>query len=230
METVDIAPGCAAALGDCSALLASLPRGCADMALTDPPYGIGYRSNRRKDGAHRRRIAGDNDLGAVRAASRQLYRVLKPDSALFMFADRNRQGEVCEILQRVGFRIKNRIVWDKGNHTAGDCRGAFGFRYEILILAVKGRPLIRGKRHDDIWRFPRVAGARLAHQNEKPVALLAQAIESMSEPGDLVVDPFMGSGSTGEACALTGRRFLGCEIDPRYYGPACERLARAFAG
>ena len=65
-------------------------------------------------GAHRRRIAGDNDLGAVRAALRQLYRVLKPDSALFMFADRDRQGEVCEILQRIGFRVKNRIVWDKG--------------------------------------------------------------------------------------------------------------------
>lgn len=230
METAYIAPGCAVSLGDCRELLARMPGGSADMALTDPPYGIGYRSNRRKDGAHRNRIAGDNDLGAVRAASRQLHRVLKPDSALFMFADRDRQGEVCEILRRAGFRIKNRIVWDKGNHTAGDCRGAFGFRYEILILAVKGRPLIRGERHDDIWRFPRVAGQKLVHQNEKPVALLERAIESMSDPGDLVIDPFLGSGSTGEACALAGRRFLGCEIDPRYYGPACERLRRAFAG
>lgn len=230
METAYIAPSCAVSLGDCRELLARMPGGSADMALTDPPYGIGYRSNRRKDGAHRNRIAGDNNLGAVRAASRQLHRVLKPDSALFMFADRDRQGEVCEILQRVGFRVKNRIVWDKGNHTAGDCRGAFGFRYEILILAVKGRPLIRGERHDDIWRFPRVAGQKLVHQNEKPVALLERAIESMSDPGDLVIDPFMGSGSTGEACALAGRRFLGCEIDPRYYGPACERLRRAFAG
>lgn len=230
MDIEEIAPGCTAVLGDCRELLASMPDGSAGMALTDPPYGIGYRSNRRKDGAHRRPIAGDGDLGAVRAASRQLYRVLKPDSALFMFADRDRQGEVAEILRRVGFRIKNRIVWDKGNHTAGDCRGAFGFRYEIIILAVKGRPLIRGKRHDDIWRFPRVAGQKLMHQNEKPVALLAQAIESMSDPGDLVLDPFMGSGSCGEACALTGRRFLGCELDPRYHGPACERLRAAFAG
>lgn len=59
--------------------------------------------------------------------------------------------------------------------------------------------------------------------------LLVQAIESFSDPGALVLDPFMGSGSCGEACALTGRRFLGCEVDPRYFGPAVERLRAANA-
>lgn len=229
MDHIAIAPGCDAVLGDCIELLEALPDESIDLVLTDPPYGINYRSSRRKDGAHRRPIANDNDLNMVRRAAARIHRVLKPDSALYMFADRNRQDEAARILARAGFRIKNRIVWDKGHHTAGDCRGAFGFRYEVLLLAAKGRPLIRGKRHSDIWRFPRVAGQRLAHQNEKPVPLLVQAIESFSDPGALVLDPFMGSGSCGEACALTGRRFLGCEVDPRYFGPAVERLRAANA-
>ncbi len=229
MEHIEVAPGCDAVMGDCIELLDRLPAESVDLALTDPPYGIGYRSNRRKDGAHRRQIANDSDLNIVHRSARRIHRVLKPDSALYMFADRNRQDEVAAVLARAGFRVKNRIIWDKGNHTAGDCRGAFGFRYEILFLAVKGRPLIRGKRHDDIWRFPRVPGQKLAHQNEKPVPLLVQAIEAFSDPGALVIDPFMGSGSTGEACALTGRRFLGCELDPRYFGPTVERLRAANA-
>lgn len=228
MDHIAIAPGCDAVLGDCSELLDALPDGIIDLALTDPPYGIGYRSNRRRDGAHRQPIKGDESLAAVARSARRLHRVLKPDSALFMFADRNRQDAVARILERAGFLVKNRIIWDKGVHTAGDCRGAFGFRYEVLFLAAKGRPLIRGKRHADIWRFPRVPGQRIVHQNQKPVPLLVQAIESMSDPGALVLDPFMGSGSTGEACAQTGRRFLGCEIDRRYFDPACERLRGSF--
>ena len=227
MENINISHGCDVALGDCIELLDALPDSSVGMVLTDPPYGISYSSRRRKDHAFERPIANDSDLGIVHQAARRLHRVLKPDSALFMFASPLKQDAVAAILQRAGFRIKNRIVWDKGVHTAGDCRGAFGYRYELLFLAVKGRPLIRGKRHSDVWRFPRVANQRLVHQNEKPVPLLVQAVESFSDPGSLVLDPFMGSGSCGQACVETGRRFLGCEIDPRYFEPACDRLRRA---
>lgn len=228
MEMIGIAGGCDVVLGDCIELLDALPDESVDLALTDPPYGIGYSSRRRKDGSFSRQIANDESLNVVARSSRRLYRVLKPDSALYLFASPRRQDAVAVILERAGFRVKNRIVWDKGIHTTGDCRGAFGYRYEILFLAAKGRPLIRGKRHSDVWRFPRVVSQRMAHQNEKPVPLLVQAVESFSDPGALVLDPFMGSGSTGEACAETGRAFLGCELDPRYFGPACERLRGAF--
>lgn len=224
MERIEIHPGCTAVQGDCIELLDSLPDASIDMVLTDPPYGISYSSRRRKDHAFERPIANDENLNIVHKSARRLYRVLKPDSALFMFASPLKQDAVAVILQKAGFRIKNRIVWDKGVHTAGDCRGAFGYRYELLFLAVKGRPLIRGKRHSDIWRFPRVTSQRLAHQNEKPVPLLVQAIESFSDRGGLVLDPFMGSGSTGQACVETERQFLGCEIDPEYFEPACNRL------
>lgn len=230
MDRIEVAAGCDAVLGDCTELYGAIPDESVDMVLTDPPYGIGYSSRRRKDGSFARPIANDESLSAVARSAHHLHRILKPDSALYLFASPRKQDAVAFILERAGFRIKNRIIWDKGIHTAGDCRGAFGYRYEVLFFAAKGRPLIRGKRHPDVWRFPRVASQRMAHQNEKPVPLLVQAVESFTDPGALVLDPFMGSGSCGEACALTGRRFVGCEIDPRYFGPAVERLRAAHAG
>lgn len=229
MEHIEITTGCDAILGDCTELYRAIPDESVNMALTDPPYGIGYSSRRRKDGSFSRPIANDESLGIVARSARHLHRILKPDSALYLFASPRKQDAVAIILGRAGFVVKNRIVWDKGHHTAGDCRGAFGYRYEILFLAAKGRPLIRGKRHADVWRFPRVANAHMIHQNEKPTPLLVQAVESFTDPGAIVLDPFMGSGSCGEACAITGRRFLGCELDPRYFEPACERLRRAHA-
>lgn len=230
MDRIEVAAGCDAVLGDCAELYGAIPDESVDMVLTDPPYGIGYSSRRRKDGSFARPIANDESLSVVARSARHLHRILKPDSALYLFASPRKQDAVAVILERAGFRIKNRIIWDKGIHTAGDCRGAFGYRYEVLFFAAKGRPLIRGKRHPDVWRFPRVASHRMAHQNEKPVPLLVQAVESFTDLGALVLDPFMGSGSTGEACALAGRRFVGCEINPRYFGPAVERLRAAHAG
>lgn len=228
MKHVEIAKNCDAVLGDCTELYRQIPSNSIDMVLTDPPYGIGYSSKRRRDGSFSRPIANDESLNIVARSAKHLCRILKPDSALYLFASPRKQDAVAVILERAGFRIKNRIIWDKGIHTAGDCRGAFGYRYEILFFAAKGRPLIRGKRHPDIWRAPRVASQKMTHQNEKPVQLLVQAVESFTDPGDIVFDPFMGSGSAGEACAKTNRHFVGCEIDPRYFEPACERLQRSF--
>nr|WP_305118130.1 site-specific DNA-methyltransferase [uncultured Adlercreutzia sp.] len=87
-----------------------------------------------------------------------------------------------------------------------------------------------------MWRHMRVSADKLHHQNEKPVPLLEQAVLSMSDPGDTVLDPFMGSGSTGVACLNCGRDFVGCEIDPGYFDVARDRLdaesaqGRMFAG
>lgn len=93
-------------------------------------------------------------------------------------------------------------------------------------MATKGDPVIRGKRHSDLWRYPRVSPEKLVHQNQKPVELLERAILSMSDVGDVVLDPFMGSGSTGVACLNTGRNFVGIELDEGYYRIARERLER----
>lgn len=203
-----------------------MPDASIDMVLTDPPYGIAYKTGMRHDRGHRfcREIEGDRDLSALAGAAPEMYRVLRDDSAAMVFCDSGRQDEAVAVMEGAGFRAVNRIVWDKGSHTMGDLSHAFGKRYEVLLYLAKGSPEIRGRRWPDVWRFPKVPASRLTHQNEKPVPLLARAVESLTDPGATVLDPFMGSGSTGQACAETGRAFIGCEVDPWYYGAAERRL------
>ena len=205
--------------------MAELDDGSVDLVVTDPPYGKAIKMNRRK---HKDKlcemIANDDSLNIVRHCIPELYRILKPNSACFMFMSQNKIAEVEPMLTDAGFKIKNRIVWDKMNHGVGDLKGSFGSQWEVIFLAVKGRPLIRGKRFNDIWRFPRIASQKMLHMNQKPVELLERVITSFSDESDLVFDPFMGSGSTGEVCRNTNRRFIGCEIDPYFAKVARQRL------
>lgn len=214
-----------ARLGDCREILGKIEDESVDIVLTDPPYGINYATSRRSQ-PHRfdHEIANDKDLSMLEAVIPDLYRVLRPDTACFVFCSWKRLGEACQIIRGGGFNVKNNIIWDKGNTTAGDLAGAYGYQYEVIIFAAKGSPKIRGKRHSDIWRFPRVSPEKLIHQNEKPVPLLERMIASFSDEAAMVVDPFMGSGSTGVACLNMGRSFIGCEIDEGYYEIAKRRL------
>lgn len=210
---------------DCMDFMAELEDSSVDLVVTDPPYGKGIKMNRRK---HKDKlcemIANDDSLNIVRQCIPELYRILKPNSACFMFMSQNKITEVEPMLTDAGFKIKNRIIWDKCVHGVGDLRGSFGSQWEVVFLAVKGRPLIRGKRFNDIWRFPRISSQKMLHMNQKPVELLERMITSFSDEDNLVFDPFTGSGSTGEACANTNRRFIGCEIDPYFANVARQRL------
>lgn len=219
--------GCLVYHGDCVEAMSMMPDGFVDIVVTDPPYGVSYKTSKRKDKGHRfcREIENDSDLSALADAAPEMFRVLKDDSACFAFCAWKRQDEAAGILESCGFDVRNRIIWDKGHHTAGDLTGAFGYQYEVILFAVKGKPTIRGKRHSDVWRCPSVPSDRLLHQNEKPIFLLERAILSMSDEGCVVLDPFMGSGSTGAACSHCGREFIGCEVDDGYYEVALGRLS-----
>ena len=210
---------------DCMEFMAELDDGSADLVVTDPPYGKAIKMNRRRNKDKLcEMIANDDSLDIVRRCIPELYRVLKPNSAMFMFMSPNKITEVEPWLIEAGFKIKNLIVWDKMNHGVGDLRGSFGSQWEAVFLAVKGRPLIRGKRWSDVWQYPRISRSQMLHMNQKPVEMLERMILSFSNVGDTVFDPFMGSGSTGVACQQTNREFIGCEIDPYYFEVASTRL------
>lgn len=134
-----------------------------------------------------------------------------------------------ELIELVGFNIKNQIVWVKNNHTAGDLKAQYGQKYEVLIYANKGRAEINGKRLTDVWEFNRVAGPALVHQNQKPVDLLEQCLIKSSKEGDIVLDGFMGSGSTAIACLKNKRNFIGFELDKDYYKISLDRIDDYFA-
>lgn len=115
------------------------------------------------------------------------------------------------------FKFKNILIWVKNNWTAGDLKGAYAKQTEYIIYAVKGRHILNGRRDSDVLFYPRVAGKKQLHQNQKPVELLEYLIKKSSNTGDLVFDPFLGSGSTGVACLNLNRKFIGIELDEEYF-------------
>jgi site-specific DNA-methyltransferase (adenine-specific) len=130
-----------------------------------------------------------------------------------------------DAVRAAGLELKTPIFWDKLNHTSGDLEGDFGAQVEIFIFAHKGRHKLRGRRLANLWRIPRDPAGE--HPTPKPVALMERMVACSTDDGGLVLDPFMGSGSTGVACANLGRRFIGIEIDPAYFDIAARRIEDA---
>ena len=100
----------------------------------------------------------------------------------------------------------------------------YGKQTELILYLNNGRCKLNGKRDQDVWYYNRVAGNNQFHQNEKPVDMMCHIIEKSSDPGDLILDPFIGSGTTAVACIRTGRQFIGMEISPEYCAIANKRI------
>ena len=107
----------------------------------------------------------------------------------------------------------------------GDLKGDFAPKVEFILFLHKGRRLINGKRDPNILKFARTGNVN--HPTEKPVDLCEYLISKFSESGDVILDPFMGSGTTGVACINTGRDFLGIELDKEYFEIASNRIKEA---
>lgn len=214
---------------DCIQGMQELPPECVDLIVSDPPYLISYKTKRRKDKTHEfcTVIQNDDNPDLIRDYITECYRILKPDSAAYIFTSERTLQVFKDAATDAGFKIKNTIIWAKNEWTAGDLYGAFGFQYEVILLLNKGRALLQDKRTGDVWQIPRVPNNKLIHQNQKPVALIERCISYHSKPGDIVFDGFMGSGTTAIAARNLGRRFLGFEIEPKYFDIIVERLSEA---
>lgn len=197
----------------------SIPDESVDLILTDPPYGMQYRSPK-----WRRPMVGDDNLAWFEPMIQEAYRVLKPNSHIYLFCNDHGLCTFREKLQEAGFKVKRLLVWVKDQHTSGDLRGDYASRTEFILFAQKGRRLLNGKRDTNVLFFKR-AGKKRVHPTEKPEDLLRFLIEKSSSPGDLVLDPFAGSGTTCRAAKDLGRRYLGIEIDPYYAALARLRVA-----
>ena len=109
-------------------------------------------------------------------------------------------------------------------HGMGDTKAAFAPSHENIVFAVKGKYSFPGSRPKDLVTFPKINSSKMVHPTEKPVGLLANLISSVTKPGDLILDPFAGSGSTLVAAKKTGRRFIGIELDDDYFVTAQRRI------
>jgi len=205
--------------GDCRAILRQLPDESVDLLLTDPPYGMRYRA--KKWG---RTMQGDNDVSWFRPVIRECYRVLRPDTHAYIFCNEYGLATFRAEMAAAGFKVKRLLVWVKDQHTAGDLRGDYANRTEFLLFGHKGRRFLSGHRDANVLFFKRAGRERL-HPTEKPEEMLRYLIQKSSATGELVLDPFAGSGTTCRAAKDLGRRFLGIEIEPTYTEIARRRAA-----
>ena len=212
--------------GDCLELMKDIQNESIDLVVTDPPYLIKYKTSRRKDKKHDfcSEILNDDNYDLISNYIKECYRIMKNNSAMYMFCNCNKVDYFKQELEKAGFKIKNMIIWVKNNWTAGDLKAQFGKQYEIIFLVNKGRCMFNGKRITDVWNFDRVSGAKQLHQNQKPVNLLEQCILKHSKENDVIFDGFMGSGSTGVACKHLNRNFIGIELDEKYFEIAKKRI------
>lgn len=195
------------------------------VIVADPPYGIAYHSNHYVGKNPHAPVARDWNFKIAPFLS-AAGTALRDGGALYLFT-RWDVYPLWAAAVRPPLSLKNCIVWKKDNWSAGDLAGDFGNQYEMLMMIVKGRHQRRGHRWSNVWDFPRVPAKTMLMPTQKPVALVQRVIEASSDAGDLVVDPFCGSGTTGEAALSCGRRVILGDIDPAMVRIACARLRLA---
>lgn len=213
--------------GSCFDLMRELPDNSVDLALTDPPYGIDYQSNRRTAREKLPKFANDVSLEWVPDWVDEMYRVLKDNTHFYCFTRFDTYPVFySEIARR--FDVKNCLIWVKNNHGSGDLNGSYAPQYEMIIFGTKGKRHLNGRRDADVMDCDNVPSAQRFHSTQKPVELLRVLIEKSSDPGDLVLDPFAGTGSCGLACKAAShhdgdgheRNFLLFELNPEFVSKA----------
>jgi DNA modification methylase len=193
-------------------LLRSLKPETVQTIIADPPGGLTFPSSWREGGFE------------PRAFLQASFEALLEGGALYLFT-RWESYPMWLGLVPEGLELKNNIVWVTNNWSAGDLAGNFGDQYETILFFTKGRHRRRGRRWSNVWQFPRVLPKKLRVPAEKPVDLVARIIEASAIAGDLVVDPYCGSGTTGEALQrFRGIRGVLGDLDPKMVRMTCERI------
>jgi DNA modification methylase len=224
MQKVTI-QNCTVYQGDCMDVLAEIPPGSIDLALTDPPFGISFVPNHRTITAIPEMLANDEKPHLEFVSP--IVRTVKNGGAVYLCTRFDVSAQWVAALESTGVKVKNPIFWVKNLPSQGDVFGDRGNCVEIILFAhVGGRHLLRGKRETNAWMIPRPEVS--IHPTPKPVELIRRLILASSDPGDTVIDPFLGSGTTAVACALTGRHCIGVELESRYFDLSCDRIERAY--
>ena len=240
--------------GDCIAAMEALPEASVDLVFADPPYNLRLKgelrrpNNSRVDGVEEDwdRFASLSEYDEfTRAWLGAARRVLKPDGALWTIGSYHNIYRLGAALQDLGFWLLNEVVWRKSNPMPNFRGRRFTNAHETLIWAAHSektryvfnydalKALNDGLQMRSDWHLPICTGqerlkqaGRKLHPTQKPEALLHRVILASSRPGDLVLDPFFGTGTTGAVARRLRRRWIGIERDEAYAAAAAERIRR----
>ncbi|MAS14641.1 MAG: DNA methylase [Nitratireductor sp.] len=199
---------------DCIQAMRSFDRGSVNFILTDPPYLVNYRDR------NGRKVANDDNSRWLRPAFNQMHRVLKDGSFCVSFYGWNKVDLFMDAWKAAGFRVVGHIVFRKRYASSAKF---LRYQHEQAYLLAKGNVCLPENPIPDVIDFP-YAGNKL-HPTQKPVEALTPLIEAFTKPGDIVLDPFSGSGSTLAAAQQLGRNWIGVELDSRHHETASRRLA-----
>src|SRR6188768_1092654 len=253
--TFESAHGSQILVGDCVAAMAKLPAESVDLVFADPPYNLQLQGDlKRPDDSRVDAVDDDWDKFAsfadydafTREWLQACRRVLKPAGTIWVIGSYHNIFRVGTIMQDLGFWILNDVIWRKTNPMPNFRGRRFTNAHETLIWASR-EPGGKGYTfnydqlkagNEDIqvrsdWTIPLCTGeerlkgkdGKKLHPTQKPEGLLARVLLSSSKPGDLVIDPFNGTGTTGAVAKRLGRRYIGFERDKVYAKAAEERIA-----
>jgi modification methylase len=239
--------------GECTAVMAQLPAGSVDLVFADPPYNLQLGGElHRPDNSHVDAVTEAWDKFAdfatydrfSRAWLEGARRLLKPDGTLWVIGSYHNIYRIGAILQDLGFWILNDIVWRKTNPMPNFRGRRFTNAHETLLWCARSRESkyvfnyqAMKSLNDDVqmrsdWLFPLCSGterlkrnSKKAHPTQKPEALLHRVLLAATKPGDLVLDPFFGTGTTGAVAKRLGRRYIGIEREKDYVSLARQRIA-----
>ena len=214
---------------DCIKWLAEFRPESVDLIITDPAYES--LEKYRKVGTTTRLKQSDgssNEWFPIFPNQRfselflLFWTVLKKDTHLYVLCDQETGFFIKPIAESFGFKFWKALIWDKVNPGMG-----YHYRccHEWILFFEKGKRRLNSNSIPDVLKYKRVTG----YPTEKPVELLEQLVLNSSKPGDLVIDPFTGSGSTGEAALKHNRYFYGCDIKQEAVRLATERLEKITA-
>lgn len=223
-------------LGDAIEVMEGLD--VVDAIITDPPYCSGSVSEASRTAAKGQGLRSENitklgwfvgdNMGTaglamlLRSMAFRGLQILNPHGSVLIFCDWRMVPNLAPTIESAGLRFQNLVVWDKGMMGLG-----MGFRaqHEIVLHYTAGAPKYHDLGTSNVIKTSRVSAVDREHQTQKPTDLMEVLIKVVCPPQGRVLDPFMGSGSTGVAAILTGRSFVGIERDTVNFDIACRRIA-----
>ena len=202
--------------GDCVEVLRLIPAASADFIITDPPYITRYRD---RGG---RIVTNDDNAAWLQPSSDAMFRVLKNNAFALSFYGWPKTDLFVGAWRRSGFRIAGHIIFRKRYASKS---AYLKYQHESAYLLVKGNPDLPSAPLPDVMDW--VYSGNKFHPTQKSTHILKPLIEAFARPGDLILDPFAGSGSTCVAAQRAGRDYLGIELSPEHCATARTRLAAA---
>jgi site-specific DNA-methyltransferase (adenine-specific) len=220
---------------DCLEGLAQVPDNSEDCIITDPPYflSMGHAGSRTNAKASEQLTSNRafNDLAICTPFYKALFseyaRVLKEGGSFYFFTDWRGYAYYFPLIN-AALPVRNMIAWDKKSGPGS----FYSFAHELVIFGTY-KPKTKSGVGTNVWRLPafnsgaKTTNGEKVHPTQKPVEIIEKMIQDSTEPGDVVLDTFMGSGTTAVACVRTGRQYIGFELDEKYHEIAAERVAEA---